>query len=124
MRFNQDKLSPFFEIVKIAVPAMLESLVIVAVAVIDTKMIARLGDKAISAVSLTAQPKIFVLSVFFALGMALSFFIARAYGKKDKDEAKEYLFSVLKIGITGAVVFGILLFVFARPIMELCKQRR
>ena len=86
MRFNQDKFSPFFEIAKIAVPAMLESLVIVAVAVIDTKMIAVLGDKAISAVSLTAQPKIFVLSVFFALGTALSFFIARAYGNNDREE--------------------------------------
>lgn len=123
MRFNQDKLPPFFEIAKIAVPAMLESLVIVAVAVIDTKMIAVLGDKAISAVSLTAQPKVFVLSVFFALGTALSFFIARAYGKNDREEAKEYLFSVLKIGITGAVVFGTLLFVFARPVMELCSRQ-
>ena len=123
MKFNQDKLSSVFEIAKIAVPAMLESLVIVSVAVIDTKMIAVLGDKAISAVSLTAQPKIFVLSVFFALGTALSFFVARAYGKNNREEAKEYFFSVLKIGIIGAVVLGVLLFVFARPVMELCSRQ-
>lgn len=124
INIKQDKFVPFLEIAKIAIPAMLESLVIVAVAVIDTKMISVLGNKAISAVSLTAQPKIFVLSIFFALGTALSFFIARAYGKNDREEAKEYFFSVLKIGITSAIVLGVLLFVFARPIMELCSRQK
>ena len=123
INLKQNKFAPFLEMAKIAIPAMLESLVIVAVAVIDTKMISVLGNKAISAVSLTAQPKIFVLSIFFALGTALSFFIARAYGKNDKEEAKEYFFYVLKIGIIGAIVLGVLLFVFARPIMELCSRQ-
>ena len=123
INLKQNKFAPFLEMAKIAIPAMLESLVIVAVAVIDTKMIAVLGNEAISAVSLTAQPKMFVLSIFFALGTALSFFIARAYGKNDKEEAKEYFFYVLKIGIIGAIVLGVLLFVFARPIMELCSRQ-
>ena len=52
------------EIAAIAVPAVLESLVTVVIASIDTKMISVLGETAISAVSLTAQPKLFIFSIF------------------------------------------------------------
>ena len=96
----------------------------VLVSGIDTKMIAVLGEEAISAVSLTTQPKIFVLSVFFALSTALSVFIAGARGKNDTTEAREYLFSVIKLGLTAAVIFGITIFIFARPIMELVSKQK
>ena len=46
------------EFLKIAFPAILESLVSVIIATIDTKMIACLGKPAISAVSFTTQPKL------------------------------------------------------------------
>ena len=51
------------EFLKIAFPAILESLVSVIIATIDTKMIACLGKPAISAVSFTTQPKLFFLRI-------------------------------------------------------------
>jgi len=48
------------EFLKIAFPAALESMVTVIISTIDTKMISGLGKPAISAVSLTTQPKIIV----------------------------------------------------------------
>ena len=115
--------APYREIAKIAIPATLESLLVVAVAFIDTQMVSALGEKAISAVSFTTQPKIFVISIFFALGTALSVSVAQARGKNDSNEAKEYFFSTVKITIILGLVLGAILFMFARPIMELCSRQ-
>ena len=124
MEQKTNTFAAYGQMAKIALPAMLESLLTVSIAVVDTKMIAPLGDKAISAVSLTTQPKIFVLSVFFALSAALSVFIAVAKGKNNADEAKKYLFSILKLGFAAAVVLGAVLFIFARPVMEIVSKQK
>ena len=109
--------------IKIAVPAVLESLVTVIVTTIDTKMISVLGKKQISAVSFTTQPKLIFFAIFFALGTATSVFMAQAFGKKDKEEANRYFISVMRISTILALVLGILLAVFARPVMMLCNRQ-
>ena len=111
------------ELIKIAIPAILESLVAVIVSAVDTSMIKCLGNRAISAVSFTTQPKLIVLAIFYALGTALSFFVAQSFGKKDSKEANHYFHAILKITIVLSVLFGILLFVFARPVMLLCSKQ-
>lgn len=111
------------EIAAIAVPAVLESLVTVVIASIDTKMISVLGGTAISAVSLTTQPKLFIFSIFFALGTAVSVFVAQAYGRRDREEANGYFHSVLKIALLLSVLLGILLWLGAEPFMRLCSMQ-
>ena len=108
---------------KIAIPAVLESLVTVIITSIDTKMVSVLGKQSISAISFTTQPKLIFFSIFFALGTATSVFVAQAYGKKDKNEANRYFISVLRISTFLAVVLGVLLAVFARPVMALCNRQ-
>ena len=49
------------EIIRIAVPAVLESLISVVITTIDTQMISPLGSAAVSAVSMTTQPKLIFL---------------------------------------------------------------
>lgn len=112
------------EIAAIAVPAVLESLVTVVIASIDTKMISVLGGSAISAVSLTTQPKVFIFSVFFALGTAVSVLVAQAYGRRDREEANGYFHAILKITILLSVLLGILLWLGAEPIMRLCSMQK
>lgn len=111
------------ELIKIAVPAILESMVMVVVTAIDTKMVSVLGKPTVSAISLTSQPKLIIMAIFFALGTALSFFVAQAYGRQDKDEANKYFHSILKIGVVISIVFGILTFTFAEPIMRFCSRQ-
>lgn len=111
------------EFVSIAVPAILESMMMVVVASIDTKMISGLGGAAISAVSLTAQPKIFVLSIFFALGTAVSVFVAQARGRGNREEANGYFHSILWVALLLSVVLGSLLAFFAEPVMALCNRQ-
>ena len=111
------------EFLKIAFPAILESLVSVIIATIDTKMIACLGKPAISAVSFTTQPKLIFFSGFFALGTAVSIFISQAYGKGDEREGNYYFHTILKIAIIVSVVIGIITAVLAEPIMKICNHQ-
>ena len=55
------------EIRKVGVPSFLETLFATFVAIIDSKMVSVLGVTAISAVSVTNQPRLFFYSIFFAL---------------------------------------------------------
>lgn len=112
------------EMLKIAMPAVLESMVGVIVASIDTKMISVLGKPAISAISFTTQPKLIFYSIFYALGTAASVFVAQAYGKKDKKEANGYFLSILQIAGLLSVLLGVLLFVFARQVMAVCSHQQ
>ena len=112
------------EFVGIAVPAILETLVGVIITSIDTKMIAPLGKGAVSAVSLTAQPKLLFLSVFYALGTAASIFVSQALGKKDCEEANEYFHSVIRICIILSVILGCGLALLAGPVMGLFSRQR
>ena len=110
-------------IMKIAVPAIAESLAAVIVTSIDTKMVASLGAQAISGISFTTQPKLMLFAIFFALGTALNVFVAQAYGQKDRDAANSYLKSILKITIILSLILGAVLSVAAWPIMELCNRQ-
>ena len=112
------------EFLNIAIPAILEGLVTVLITNIDTEMISGLGAPAISAVSFTSQPKLVFFAIFFALGAALSFFVARAKGRGDEEEANCYFHTILKITILSSVILGVLLWFLAGPIMRLCNRQQ
>ena len=112
------------EILRIAVPAVLESLISVIITTIDTRMISPLGAEAVSAVSITTQPKLIFLAIFFALGTTASVFISQALGKKDKGEANAYFHSILRITLAASVILGALIALFAEPIIRLCSRQQ
>ena len=111
------------DILKIGIPAMMDSLVTVIVATIDTRMISVLGTGAVSAVSFTTQPKLIVFAVFFALGATTSIFVAQALGRNDPEEANASFHMILRISVILSVLLGILCGIFARPIMHLCNRQ-
>src|SRR5574344_2528520 len=67
-------------------PAIIESLFTTFASIIDTKMVSALGVTAISAVSVTNQPKLFVFCLFFAINVAVSALVARCMGQKDRKK--------------------------------------
>ena len=111
------------QIASIGIPAVIESIVNVIIGSIDTKMISGLGKGAVSAVSFTNQPKLIILSIFFAMGTAVSVFVAQALGRKDKEEANAYFQTILRITIVLSLVLGILGGLLARPIMSVCNRQ-
>ena len=80
-------------------------------------MVSELGVTAISAVSVTNQPRLFIFSIFFALNTVTSSLVARYYGKKDRDVANRIFDHVLKLVLILSVVLSIASVLLARPIM-------
>ena len=101
----------------------MESLISVIISTVDTQMISGLGKEAVSAVSFTAQPKLIILAVFYAMGTAASVFVAQALGRQDRKEANVYFQSILRLAVGLSLVLGILAGVFAGPIMALCNRQ-
>ena len=116
-----DKVAKVGEISKIAIPAVLESVVSVIVTTVDTKMLSVLGKQAVSAVSFTSQPKLIVFALFFALGTTTAIYVAQALGRKDRDGANAVFHLILKVTIALSLVLGILCWLFADPIMHVCN---
>lgn len=109
------------EILKYAIPSMIEQMCITVTSVIDSQMVSALGVTYISAVSVTNQPRMFVTTPFFAINTVISSLIAYYYGKKDRDKANSIFATALWIVIVLSVSLGVLCFVFAVPIMKLCS---
>ena len=107
----------------IGIPAVIESIIAVVIGTIDTKMISGLGKGAVSAVSFTSQPKLIILSIFFAMGTAVSVFVAQALGRKDREEANAYFQTILRITVILSLVLGILCGLLAVPIMSVCNRQ-
>ena len=62
-------------------PAVIESVLLGLVGMIDTVMVGTLGTVSLSAVGLTAQPKYISLCPFFAMNVAVSALVARRRGE-------------------------------------------
>ena len=81
-------IKPFYRsILKIAVPAMVESALVSLVTVVDTAMVGTLGTESIAAVGITGQPRFVVLVPFFALNVGITAVVSRRVGQKDYADA-------------------------------------
>lgn len=112
------------EVWTIGIPAIIESLFTTFAGIIDTKMIAFLGVPAISAVSVTSQPKLFVFSLFFAINVAVSALVAQCVGRKDQKKANQLFVSGFLVALILCVVLSIFCVIFAQPIMEVCSGQK
>ena len=65
------------EILKIGLPSFLEALFTTFASIIDSKMVSVIGVTAISAVSVTNQPKLFIYTIFFAINTVTTSLIAK-----------------------------------------------
>ncbi len=109
------------EIWVIAVPAIVESLFNTFSSIIDSRMISRVGTKAIAAISVTNQPRLFVYCVFFAMNTALSALVAHSVGAKDRRRANGLLVTAMLLTLVASIVLGLLCVAFAEPIMQVCS---
>jgi len=103
----------------IAVPAVIEMVSLALMDMVSMIMVGRLGSEAISAVSLTAQPRMIFFSVFFALNVSITAIIARAKGAGEEEKARSCMrHALLLVLVLGAVMTALAVF-FARPMMLL-----
>ncbi len=107
------------DILTIGIPSFLETLFTTFAAIIDSKMVSAMGVTAISAVSVTNQPRLFIFSIFFALNTVTTSLIAKYHGKNDRDAANTVFDHALKLVVILSIVLGAIAVLLARPIMVL-----
>jgi putative MATE family efflux protein len=103
----------------IAMPAVIEMVSLALMDMVSMIMVGQLGSEAISAVSLTAQPRMIFFSVFFALNISVTAIIARAKGAGEEEKARSCLRHAILIVLVLGSLMTIAAVFFARPMMTL-----
>lgn len=120
MTNSENKKSLIKETLMMAWPAVLESVFISLAGMIDTQMVSSLGTYAVAATGLTIQPKFIVLSVFFAINVAVSALVARRRGQGDRKNANEILMTAFIVSLIACAILTIGSVALADPIIDVC----
>ncbi len=103
----------------IAWPSAIESVLVALVSSVDTMMVSSLGPKAISAVGVTGQPRMLMMTAIISLNMGVTAVVARRRGEGDMIGASKTLKQSLWINLMlGAIMVAISCFL-TEPIMRL-----
>ena len=102
---------------RMAWPAIAESFLVALVGIADTAMVSRLGPAAISAVSITIQPKMLILCFFLALNVAVTAIVARRKGEQRQEEAQKTLTQGIVVAVGMMFIFVSLALCFSKPLL-------
>ncbi len=102
---------------RLAWPSALESILISLIGSVDTMMVSSLGTSAIAAVGLTNQPKFILLATIFSLNTAITAIVARRKGQEDPESACSTLRQGIMLSAMLSALLATLGFLFAKPLM-------
>lgn len=105
------------KVFQIAWPAVVESVLISLISVVDTAMVSGMGKEAIAAVGISGQPRSIALSIIFALNVGVTAVVSRRKGEDNCSGANRCLKQSLLISIGLAVLLSALCILFAKPIL-------
>lgn len=111
------------DVIRIALPSVMELVLVSLVGSIDTMMVGSIGPEAIAAVGLTGQPRMLILCVFFAMNIGVTAVVARRKGQERQDKANEALRNALAIIVLLSLVMTTAALVFANPLMRLAGAK-
>ncbi|MET3698468.1 putative MATE family efflux protein [Bacillus oleivorans] len=106
-------------ILSLAVPAMIENILQTVVGFVDTLFVARLGLNEVTAVGIANTIIAVYMAIFLAIGVGASSLIARSIGAGDLAKAKGYAKQSTWISIVIGIIFGIISYFFAEPLLTL-----
>ena len=113
------------EILKFALPAIIENFLQMLVGVSDTMIVAHLSLSAVAAVSLANNLITVYQAIFIALGTIISSLFAKVLiEKKAKEKLKELINSATKLTVLIGLVFGLFSLFAAQPILYLMGARQ
>ena len=103
---------------KMAWPAVAESVLLGLVSVVDTVMVSTVGTTAVAAVGLTNQPRFLFQAVFIALSIGVTAIVSRRKGENRQADANKCLAQALSLVlILGCVLLAVAM-VFAEPLIK------
>lgn len=107
------------DVLRIAIPSVMELVLVSLVGSIDTMMVGSLGPEAIAAVGLTGQPRMLMLCVFMALNVGVTAVVARRKGQGLQPKANEALRNGLVITLLLSIVMMAIALPLTHPLMRL-----
>lgn len=107
----------YITVLTVAIPLMLQQLIISSVNLIDNLMVGQLGDYAIGAVGTVNRVYIIILYGINGLVAACSIYIAQYFGAKNKGKMQESFLISLLISFLLVVCFTIVALVYPKEIV-------
>lgn len=104
--------------IKIAWPALMESMLVGLVSFVDTIMVSTVGETAVAAVGLTGQPRLLFYAIFLSLSIAVNAMVSRRFGEKDQKRANQCLSMMLPIVVILCAVFTVIAFAVSEPLLR------
>ncbi len=101
------------------VPIMLEQLLNALMGMMDTMMVTKVGESAVSAVSLVDSINLLVIQVFSALASGATIICSQYLGSKDREAGNEAARQVTLTVFFISIFITALCLVFCRPILSL-----
>lgn len=109
----------FIKLIHIALPMALQSVIMMVVNLIDSVMVGKLGDIALSSVNLSSQFPYLYLTVFMGIGNAAMIIGSQAWGNNRPDKVRQMTAFCLRLCFVIAVVFFVVSFLFPRQIIQI-----
>ena len=108
-----------FKLAAIALPLALQSVINMFVNLIDTIMVGKLGDIALSSVNICGQFPYLYMTVFMGISNAALVICSQAWGNKRPDKVKVMVAFCLRIAVLINIVFFALAFLFPSQITSI-----
>ena len=102
----------------LAWPALAEQVLTGIINFVDTLMVSAVSETAVPAIGLTIQPRMVFQVVLVAIATAVTAVVARRRGQGDREGANRVLGAMLPIVVGIAVVFFVISWFFATPILQ------
>ena len=107
------------EVMSIAFPVALQSMLQSSFSMVDQIMVGQLGEKSIAAVEIAGKPSFIFAFVVGAIATITGIMISQYIGKEDrKSEEKAICINFVVAAVVGVIFMGIAL-VFARPFVSI-----
>lgn len=110
--------SMYRKYVELALPSVLEMVLISLINMMDTVMVSNVGTDAVAAVGLVGQPRMLMLCFFFAINAGITAVVARRRGEERREDANTVLRNALLMILLLSLVLMALFLPFAKPLMR------
>ena len=104
---------------RLMIPLLMEQLLIVVMSIINTKMVAFVGEAAVSAISLVDSINILLINVFAALATGGAVIAAQYMGRKDMSMAGKAAKQLLYVMLAVSLLISTISLLFHKSILQL-----
>ena len=113
------KKNVYREILRLAIPIILEQMATILLGVVNTIMVGQLGKEAVAAVGNVDTLSRCIFPIFAGIGVGATILIAQAIGKKREDEACDITKQALYAGFLLAILITLVLIITRREVIGL-----